>query len=294
MSSPTTVSAIVAGFPAQLRQPRPLPGETLAQVAIRNNPNRWKVCVANLTSTHGVPKEACAQLLAGNFDAVTTPGAQREVERFVNLCLPAPGRTIDGLARLRDAASNGLFGYTISDILWPRETPLNPSSQAKAMAEKSQALADRLRVNVLSSPTIGSLALDLGWLLPHVHGEFLWMVPGGTRLPMSDPFGRLKRVIQHLTSSPRRALYSDNIASYVVRTSCLSELAHLGGSLPADPALLGRLLRQSGYELTGDENSELALCELEREFGGWSRNVSLHEPVSSAAPRPWWKKLFGG
>lgn len=294
MSSLTTVSVVVAGFPAQLRQPKLLPGETLTQVAIRNNPERWKVCVENLTSTHGLSKEARARLLTGKLDDVTTPSMQSEVERFVNICLPTPFRTLNGLSRLRESARDGLFGYTLADILWVRESPPDGDDEAQAMAKKSKALAEQLKVTLIWSPTGSPLTLDLTRLLPHLQGEFAWVVPGGSALPAGDPFGRLERVIRYLTGSPRRAIYSDNIASYVVRTSCLHELADRGGSLPSDPASLGRLLQQSGYELTGDNDVERALCELEQEYGGWSRNTSHHQPASGVGRRPWWKRLFGG
>ena len=79
MNSPTTVTALVAGFPSNLRQPKPLPGETPAHIAIRNNPDRWRVCVENLTTSHGVPPAVRSRLLAGKLDDATTPGGQAEV-----------------------------------------------------------------------------------------------------------------------------------------------------------------------------------------------------------------------
>ena len=293
MSSPT-VSVVVAGFPAQLRRPKPLPGETLAQVAIRNNSDRWKVCIENLIYSHGIPAGVRSRLLAGKLDAVTTPGAQAEVERFVNICLPTPYRTLTGLARLQTKAAGEQFGYTLGEILWTsEEAPPDADDRARANDERAQALADALGVRVVRFPAGAGLVLDLARLIPQLRGDFAWLIPGGTTVPFEID-ERLERVLRSLTTSPQCALYSDNIASYVVRTSCLRELVRRGEPLPSDPAPLGRLLRQSGYELIGDEDPELALCELEREFGGWTRNLSLHEFKSRTGNRPWWRKLFGG
>jgi hypothetical protein len=37
-----TLSVLVTGAPPHLRRPKPLPGETLGQMVIRNQPHEWR------------------------------------------------------------------------------------------------------------------------------------------------------------------------------------------------------------------------------------------------------------
>ena len=282
------VSVIVTGFPAQLRNPEPLPGETKIQLAIRNNRGRWGICVENITSKTPMSEEMKACLLDGNMDPIANnAAAQAEVERFVNVCLPTSGRTLQGLARLREHTQSLRGVAEIIEIIWPRER--NPSGDAH-IAKFSEPLG----ITVIWIPTGAPNTLDLGSLLHGIHGEFVWLVPGGTRLPITDAVERLDRVIGCLAASPKRAVYSDNIASCVLRVSALHELVRRGQPLPPDQGDLGRLLRQAGYELVGDDDPDLALCELEGEFGGWSGSRGGRHARESGRGRSWWQRLFGG
>lgn len=231
-------------------------------------------------------------LLAGRFSEIHNPDVLKEVEQFVNICLPTPFRTFRALSRLqRTQQGQSNRSYTLLEILWPRESPHQGDREANALAERSKEMAQSFGVKLIWLPTSVARGLDLQGMLPEIKGDFVWVLPAGTTLPM-DSHDPLERAIRHLTGSNQRGIYADSIASYVVRTSCLRELAGGTRPLPSDPAVLGRALRLSGYELTGDNDPEFALCELETEYGGWSRRLSRSERDSSAASRPWWRNLF--
>jgi hypothetical protein len=278
---PVTLSAVVAGFAAQLRQPKPLPGETLAQLVIRNHPQEWGNCVERIGSKFNLPKQTINHLRAARLD-VTDKGVQHEIEVFVNRRIPTYWRTLESLAKLRQSMADAPARQVdLVEILWPRLGPLEGSPVEK--------LAEGMGATILPQPASGPSELDLAHLLPHLHSDFVWLVPGGTYFHAELTFMQLGRVLLHLNGSPRLALYSDNASSAIYRTAPLRKLAAPGHPLPANPREVGRLLQEAGYELAGDHDPACTLCKLEREYGGSSPDRGS----TSGDPRPWWRKLLG-
>lgn len=153
--SQITLSAIVTGFP---------PGETVAQLVIRNYRQEWLNCVELLKRDFQVPEEVCSRLRRGNI-ATADPATQREIERWFMMRLPTHGRTLQGLADLRKDMRGGLgqlWQVELSEIIWLR--PKNPSGDREA-----EKLAEALGVITIGAEKPGSL--DLGSLLKHVHGD---------------------------------------------------------------------------------------------------------------------------
>jgi hypothetical protein len=270
-----------------MRKPEPLPGETLLQLAIRNNRDRWGICVENIKSKTPISKQMEVRLLDGDVNTIANNASVRaEIERFVNICLPTSGRTLQDLARLRDYTRERGGMAEIIEIIWPRER--DPAGDADV-----EGFVEPLGVTMIWIPTGASRSLNLGSLLNSIHGEFVWLVPGGTKVPIPETRGRLDRVIRHLAASSRRAIYSDNIASCVLRVSALREQMARGHSLSSDVKDVGHLLREAGHELVGDDDPDLALCELERKYGGWS-GPGRNQTREKGHHPSWWQRLFGG
>jgi hypothetical protein len=280
VSFATYVSAVVTGFPSRLRPATPLPGERLLQVAIRTNPRLWKACVEELAAAHALSSAGQKRLLAGDLAAIT-PAMQPQVERWANTAMPTHFRTLDGLARLRDALrSDG--SCHIQEIVWFREDP--PPGPAEAKADAARASAETLGVKVVALPHGSPPAMDLAQVYPHVNGQVIWFVPGGTLPPTGRE--RLRAPVCQLTVSGKHGIYSDNVASFLLLASCgLREDAFHKVPLPIDPAHLARVLKPKGYDFVVAEPGE-TLCDLEPEFGGWSK--------PAPAARRWWERLFGG
>ena len=151
--SQITITAIVTGFPPGLRPPKPLPGENMAQLVIRNHPQEWQNCVERLKNDFHVPEDVCARLRSGDTSAATDAVTQREIERFMNLRLPSHGRTLQGLADIREQMSESgglaaLWQLKMSEIIWPR--PKHPSGDTEA-----KKFAASLGVTVISIDTPG-------------------------------------------------------------------------------------------------------------------------------------------
>lgn len=264
MNTVVTLSVVVTGFPVQLRRPKPLPGETLAQLVIRNHPQEWRICVERLETEFGISTDSAYRLRSGHLE-VADPGMREQIMRFMNHRLPTRGRTLQDLAELRDTVKDLRYqsGFDLVEILWPRER--NPSGDQSA-----ERMAESMGAKVIQLPTGLPRAMDLASMLPHISGEFVWLVPGGTKLMPPLVVLSLERVLRHLTGSPRRALYTDNAFSIIYRVAALKELLRSGKTLPADLREMGRLMRESGYELAVDHDDNSVLCDLEEVYGGRS------------------------
>jgi hypothetical protein len=289
-----SVSAVLLGPPGALKMPKPLPGERMAEVAIRSDPRGWKTFVDTLCSTRGLTAATRSQLLGGRVPDVLPPEAQADLLRFVNRCLPTPFRTLEGLARHRDALrTKSNKGHVLVDILWLRELPPKDHAEGQRKAEEARAGAEKLGVTVVPVPHgASSLAptgsrltaeemkvwgiepppptLDLTEVMRQARGQFLWIVPGGTRLP-EDLERRLQGALSVIGGDSKAVLYTDNVASFVVQMSPLYDLVNRRIPVAADPAWLGRILRKAGWDAYAEENADEPLCELEQEFGGWTR-----------------------
>jgi hypothetical protein len=292
--SAVSVSALVTGFPPQLRVPKPLAGETLAQLVFRNHPDEWRNCVERLERDSHVPKDVCEHLRRGDLQKVTDPAIKAEVERFLNLRLPSHGRTFLGLtelrAELREPVIKTLLAgapYELLEILWPRQP--HPGGDRSA-----EALAEAQGVAVISLPAGPGREMSWADLLPHVHGKYLWVLPGGTRLFAPTVALNLGRVVRWFESSPLLAMFSDQCFSMVYRTEVLRGLLGQGKALSPQAQQIARLLQESGYQLAADATPAARLTELEAAYGGDGPTTSeifkgMVRPGASG--QPWWKRL---
>jgi len=270
--SQITLSAIVTGFPPGLRPPKPLPGETLAQLVIRNHQQEWRNCVERLKKDFHVPEEVCARLRRGDTAAAVDPTAQREIERFINLRLPSHGRTLQGLAEIREqmrepGGLSQVWELQLIEIIWPRQK--NPSGDRKA-----EEFAASLGVTVLGIDTEKPGPLDLGYLLKRVHGEFLWILPGGSRLSGPMTIMALIRVLRGFQEKPKLGLYSDQCYSMIYRTSALRALVASGKTPSSELRDNAKMLQEAGFELSADNDPNHGLVEIESLYGG------QHDPHS--------------
>ncbi len=293
--SQVTLSAIVTGFPAGLRQPKPQPGETLVQLVIRNHAQEWRACVERLAKDLHVPEEVCARLREGDTTGVVDPAAWPEIEQFMNQRLPSHGRTLQGLADLRKRMleSGGLslpWRLELSEIIWPRQR--NPTGDRSA-----EMFAESLGAVVVSVDSEKPGPLDLGSLLQHIHGDYIWILPGGSRLSGPRVSMALTRVIRGFQERPKVALYSDQCYSMVYRTAALRALIANGKTLSAELRDNAVMLQQAGFELAADSDSIHSLVEIEPVYR--EQHEQLHKPLqeekrteSPAERTPWWKRMM--
>lgn len=275
MAQVPSLSAIETAFPGRLRPPQPLPGETPLQLVIRNHPQDWQNCVTWLATELGLSRQIRRQLLAARVDAVgrDDPRVREEIETFVNRRLPTHERTLQSLANLREmlvepaqsgqSALRQLWGFALVEILWPC---------AGHPPVSVQDLAEGMGVKLILYPMGAERTIDLAGLLPHVHGDFLWLVPGGTLFMATMVAMQLRRVLGLFTASPEAAFYTDGADSIIYRTAALHELVRRGQGLPADAREMARVMQESGYETMADDNPAAALCELEAVYGGRRQN----------------------
>src|SRR5258706_1292401 len=176
---PATLSVLVTGAPPQLRRPKPLPGETMAQMVIRNHPHEWRNFLDRMQEVVGLSSSERARLAKVGPGGVTDSRLQSEVEKFMNHRLPCHGRTIEGLARLRKELDQPLqlimAGFRMVEILWPKQD--GPPNDAAA-----DRVAQSLGARVILIPKTASTTLDLFSILNEIHGHYLWIVPGCTKI----------------------------------------------------------------------------------------------------------------
>lgn len=286
--SKMTLSAIVTGFPPGVRDPTPLPGETVAQLVIRNHPQEWLNCVELLKREFQVPEDVCSRLRRGDLSAAADPVTQREIQRWFMMRLPTHGRTLQGLAELRKdmrGQLGQLWQLELSEIIWPR--PKNPSGDMEA-----EKLAESLEVITIGAEQAGPL--DLGSLLKHVHGDYLWILPGSSRLDGTLTMMALIRVLRAFQEKPKLALYYDQHYSMIYRTAALRALMASGNTLSAELRENARMLQQAGFELATDDGR---LVKIEPLYGGQDdRFTGKRSPEGRSSPTgraSWWRRLLG-
>jgi hypothetical protein len=257
-----TLTVLVAGFPQGLIVPKPLPGETLGHLVIRNHPHEWKNCIDRISPEHPISSGLLHQLADGHLDDVTDPRLQEELQRFFNRRLPTHGRTMQGVSETNHylSSSDSIGTLRIGDVLWPRQADPTGNRDPERKAQD-------LGVRVLTRASGKSIELDFREYLAEVTGDFLWIVAGGTRLSSVTTALKLGRVIRTFASDPQTALYSDNGYSLIYRTSALSAVIR-GASGSANAGLIARMLQQAGYRYRTDSDPAARLCELEKEYGG--------------------------
>jgi hypothetical protein len=281
LSRGITLSAIETGFPTYIRRPKPLPGETLGQLVIRNHPQEWRNFVDRLANEKGLSSSTCSRLLDGQLDTQDLR-VRHEIEQFMNYRLPGHLRTLKSLADLREQLKKSPI-LNLLEIIWPMQPDPDGNIRHREQAE-------RLGVTVIPAP-VGPRELDLSTLLPHINGDFMWLVPGGTKFFAMLVAMSLARTIPHLAESEKRAFYGDGGGSFIYKVAVLRELLRRGQPLPANSCEMARVFHENGFELASNKNE--ILCELEKEYGGrdpeeiewlWERN-------KDKSPS-WWQRLF--
>lgn len=289
------LTAIVTGFPPGLRPPTPLPGESMLQIVIRNHPRQWRNCLERFRNDFGASEAVCSRLSQGDVVADLSPVIRKEVERFMNLHLPSHGRTLQGLAEIRDQMMEPeglaqLWQLELTEIIWPRLK--NFSCDAEA-----QEYAASLGATVVGVGGQEGGPLDIGSLLQDIHGDYLWILPGGNRLSGAMTVVALIRVLRAFQENPKLALYSDQCYCMIYRTSALRALMASGKTLSAELRDNARMLQDVGFQITSDSDPIHGLVEIESLYGGqhdrFSQMPSSRASVSKVGRTSWWRRLLG-
>lgn len=272
MDTIMTISAMVTGFPARLTQPQPLPGETMVDLVIRNHPQQWRNFLERLISQFGLSKSDRDRLLNSRIshsDFLSfSPKIQEEFEEFTNHRIPNVSRTMQSLVDLQHLMNDPVFQrknrFTLVEILWPRQ-------RISGVDTSGEEIAAKMGIKTILIPPNASRILDLANFLPHIHGELVWFVPGGTVFMSRLVINLLGDIVYSFATSPKCAFYTDNADSVIYRTASLQELLRRGKNLAAGSRDIAAMLVEAGYKLTGDKDYEFILCKLEEEYGGRGR-----------------------
>ncbi len=288
--STTTLTAIVAGFPPGLRPPKPLPGENMLQLVIRNYPKQWRNCVDLLRRDYNASEAVCSKLSQGEAIADLSPDIQQQIERWVNFRLPTHRRTLQQLVEIRDGLKKrkgAPLQIELSEIIWPRPKNLPDDTEAK------QAASLGATVVRLDGQERG--LLDTESLLNHIHGDYFWILPGGTHLFGPTTEIALIRVLREFQKDPKLALYSDQCYCIIVRSSALRSLIASGKKLSPDLRENAKMLQEAGFQIASNSDPDTRLAEIEALYVG--RDDRLRKTskfVSETGGTSWWRRLLGG
>jgi len=165
---------------------------------------------------------------------------------------------------MKDPFSQQVNGFTLIEIICPRQRNPYDSNEDRSFEQ----FASKMGAKVIWTPHDAPRIFNLATILSHIHGDFIWLVPGGTQFASSLVIPSLRRVLGHLVASSKCAFYTDNADSIIYRTSSLHELARRGKDLSANSRDMARMLQEAGYEFAVDNDPASILCELEKEYGG--------------------------
>ena len=292
--SKITLTALVTAFPPDLRSPKPLPGENIFQLVIRNHKQQWQKCIERLKKDFNLNEEMCSRLQKGEQFEFLDFDVKNVVDRFMNLRLPTPVRTLRGLAEIRDellkpAGFREDWNLQITDILWPRWK--NPN-----IDKQTENIALSYGVTIVGVAVENSNSISIGSFVNQIHGEYLWKLPGGTRLSGTITEMALYRVLLLFKKNPKLAFYSDQCYCLIYRTSALRALIASGKILSSDDRENARMIEEAGYDLAADNNPILSLVKLESIYGGKydSNMIKTGKSVSKLGGKTsWWQRIFG-
>jgi len=129
----------------------------------------------------------------------------------------------------------------------------------------------------------------------HVDGEYLWTLPGGTRVNRVMTMMALVRVLNGFKENQKLALYSDGRYCMIYRKAASHALMSSGNTLSAELRYNARMLQQAGFELAADADPGFGLVELEPLYGGQGRSATGSRPgagrQSPATQVSWWRRL---
>jgi hypothetical protein len=247
----------------------------MMQLVIRNHPRQWNNCLERLQKEIHLSPELAARLRSGQSIPGLDPMLLREIERFMNRHLPSHGRTLMELAEMRDQWRGEdplakIWNLRIVQILWPRQKDPSGNDQAEKFAESLGVTIPMLNDNN-NEPG----PMDMNALLKHVQGDYLWIIPGGTRLASAFATMSLVRVLRSFEEKPKLGSYSDQCYCLIYRTAALRTLIASGRTLSSESRENGRMLHDAGFEFAADNDLNLALAILEPFYGGKQMTQSL-------------------
>lgn len=262
--SKITITALVTGSPPELRRPKPLPGENIFQLVIRNHLEQWQNCIERLKKDFNVDDEICSSLLRGEQFELLDIAVKRVIARFMNHHLPTQGRTLEGIADLRKELEKPGFrdpwNIQLTEIIWPRLKNPNVDKQTENVALSFGVTIVEIEQELIS--------LGIGSFMDQIHGDYIWILPAGTQLLGNRTETGLLLVLTLFKENPRLALYSDQCYCVIYRTSALRALIESGKKLSSENRDNARMLEEAGFELAADNDPIHNLVKLESIYGG--------------------------
>ncbi|MCX5893305.1 MAG: hypothetical protein NTW80_10120 [Deltaproteobacteria bacterium] len=285
MGHPISLTVLVTGIPPFVHGPRLLPGETKLQFLVRHHRQEWQNFISRMKSEFGISESICRKLRSVETAGIDDPVIISQTEQWANHRLPGHGRTLTDLAEMHQALQNQLFNlissFELTQILWPREKhPLGDTS-----AEK---MAASMGAEVISLDTGIKREMNLAEFLPRAKGDFLWLVPGGSRIFHPIVILSLQRILCHLKANPSVAIYHDGSYSVIYQVAALKLIASKYTFIPANVQEVAYLLQREHYSFCGDSGSKNPLCEIEEIYGG---NYPFPKPAR-AGIASWWRRVF--
>lgn len=263
-----TLTALLVGNPYCMVQPDLKPGETSKAFVIRHYPEQWLNFLEQLRSEHGAPESLCALLKKSSGDIrIDDPLIRAVVDRFFQFRLPTSQRTLWCLSDLARCLNEEMIGtqrpgFELAGILISR------SIRHRTYDQALKAAADNIYGQLVYLDVPDGSALDLNYFLPHIAGDFLWLIPGGTTFSVSLAIVELMRALTCLSEARQAALYFDGSLTVLYRTAALRDIVCRGHTLSPDLQENARMLQECGYLLVAQPRGSAPICELEGIYGG--------------------------
>lgn len=285
-----TISVVVVGLPSNARQPMLLPGENMFQWVIRNHPQKWHNFVDRLCHDFNFPHSERDRLMQGHFVPEDFPEDFRwskQIEEFMNSHLPTLWRTLKSLVELRDNPIDIEFriGFRIVEILLIRKENGNK--------ERVETVARNFGVRIIKPKVLTPSPYGyLSYILADIRGDFIWVVPGGTKLFPSMTATGLNNILEVFSMCSNLAFFYDNLYTIILRTDALRDvLLNRGHIWPDEVSEQMALFSSCGYKVA---IKRMPLVELEPVYGGEAGVIEelakeLRRIVQKKKDKPWWK-----
>jgi hypothetical protein len=221
-------------------------------------PGEWREFVEELERNFTISVHDRNALEALFVSGIGDDRLYRAIEAWKDDHIPTFARTFEQIASLRTRLRDQGSTIDIIQVLWPTET--NASYPASVIRKAHSTKVDIVPVEPNSRQQC------FADLLPRVRGEFLWSMPGGSRLQLSSVAASSERIFGQLARDLRLAMYFDGSYSAIWRTSALNTLAQVRGFIPADMRETAEELKKIGYKYVGDRAPESALCHFENVY----------------------------
>jgi hypothetical protein len=243
-----TITAILQGFPPELRQPTRSAGESIFQFVTSHFPDEWRNFKARITREFAI-KEGFLDQISG-MGQVEHPEISAQLFSFINERLPTHWRTVRGLSGLKQITEAA--GFPLEQILVP------------STGDRNLTVLQELGAEVCP---VTSGSSDLGSLLPQVRGDLCWTIKGGTRVSGSAALVLLP-ALQVFEKESALAFWYDRAYSFIYRTAALRKLANSGRALGIDARTLAKELYEAGFSVYIEEDAQSSFSTLEMIYGG--------------------------